>query len=158
MPPESELGTGPASVRRTSAPSPAQLEGRLIRLPGEDSVRVWFVENGRKRLLASPAAGKLRFGDGWQRLIQPLPSVEAAHSVPDGPPLSLAEAAENKLIYSWPQPDTYWVQDGAKRRIDDDTQIKVRFGDRWRIQLVHLRPAELAEVPDGQPLGIPFDL
>ena len=142
-----------APVRRTSTPSLAQIEGRLIRLPGEDSVRIWYVENGRKRLLQSPTVGRLRFGDGWQRLIQPLPSAEAALAVPDGPPLTLAEASEDKLIYSWPKPETYWVQDGLKRRIDEDASVKARFGDHWRIKLIHLRPPELSEIPPGRPIG-----
>ena len=148
VPSESARGTA-APVRRTASASPAQLEGRLIRLPIEDDRRVWFVENGIKRLLASPTCGRLRFGDGWQRLIQPLPSVEDAGIVPDGPPLTVAEAAEGKLVYSWPQPETYWVQGGKKRRIKDEEAVKERFGDHWRIKLIHLRPADLAEIPDG---------
>lgn len=150
--PEEARGT-PALVRRTASPSPAQLEGRLIRLPptdeAEDDRRIWFVEDGIKRLLASPTCGRLRFGDGWQRLIQPLPSAQATDIVPDGPPLTVAEAAEGKLVYSWPQPETYWVQGGRKRRIEDDAAVKERFGNHWRIRLIHLRPADLAEIPDA---------
>jgi len=149
VPPESARGTA-APVRRTAAASLAQLEGRLIRLPTEDDPRVWFVENGSKRLLPSPMVGRLRFGDGWQRLIQPLSSAHDRDIVPDGPPLTLAEAAEGKLAYSWPQPETYWIQGGLKRRIDNDTAVKARFGNHWRIKLVHLRPADLAEIPDGE--------
>ena len=148
VPSEEARGT-PAPVRRSASPSPAQLEGRLIRVPVEDDRRVWFVENGVKRLLLSPTCGRLRFGDGWQRLIQPLPTAEDAGIVPDGPPLTLAEAAEGKLIYSWPQPETYWVQSGKKRRIDDGIAVNARFGEHWRIKLNHLRPADLAEIPDG---------
>ncbi len=151
IPPESERGTA-APVRRTASASPAQLEGRLIRLPAEDDHRVWFVENGVRRLLSSPTAGRLRFGDGWQRLIQPLPSADDLAIVPEGPPLTLAEAAAGKLVYSWPLPETYWVQAGRKRRIEDDTAIKARFGAHWRIKLVHLRPADLAAIPEGTPL------
>ncbi len=145
VPSEGARGTA-APVRRTASPSPAQLEGRLIRVPGNDDRRVWFVESGVKRLLLSPTCGRLRFGDGWQRLVQPLPSLEDAGIVPDGPPLTLAEAAEDKLVYSWPQPETYWVQGGKKRRIDDDATVKERFGEHWRIKLIHLRPADLAEI------------
>lgn len=139
----------PAPVRRTASPSPAQLDGRLIRIPLEDDRRVWYVEGGVKRLLLSPTCGRLRFGDGWQRLIQPLPSPEDAGIVPDGSPLTLAEAAEGKLVYSWPQPETYWVQGGTKRQIDDDVTVRERFGEHWRIKLIHLRPADLAEIPDS---------
>ena len=103
--PSDEARGTPALVRRMASPSPAQLEGRLIRVPVEDDRRVWFVENGVKRLLLSPTCGRLRFGDGWQRLVQPLPSLENLGIVPDGPPLTLAEAAEGKLVYSWPQPE-----------------------------------------------------
>ena len=141
-----------APVRRSATASPAQLEGRLIRLPDEDDWRIWFVEGGVKRPLASPTCGRLRFGDGWQRLVQPLPSAADLGIVPDGPPLTLAEAAEGKLVYSWPQPETYWVKDGKKRRIEDDAAIKERFGDHWRIKLIHLRPANLAEIPNGEPI------
>lgn len=148
VPSDSARGTA-APVRRTASPSPAQLEGRLIRLPVDDDRRVWFVEGGVKRLLASPTCGRLRFGDGWQRLVQPLPSPEDAGIVPDGPPLTLAEAAEGKLVYSWPQTETYWVRGGKKHRIDDDAAVKERFGDHWRIKLLHLRPADLAEIPEG---------
>ena len=151
VPQESAKGTA-APVRRTASASPAQLEGRLIRLPLEDDRRVWFVENGVKHLLASPTCGRLRFGDGWQRLVQPLPSVEDLNIASDGSLLTIAEAAEGKLIYSWPQPETYWVQDGKKRRIEDDAAIRERFGDHWRIKLVHLRPADLLEIPDGDSL------
>jgi hypothetical protein len=151
VPPESPRGT-PAAVRRTSASSPAQLEGRLIRLPLEEDRRIWFVENGIKHLLESPTCGRLRFGDGWQRLIQPLPSVEDLGIVPDGPPLTIAEAAEGKLVYSWPKPETYWVQDRQKHLIEDDMAVKERFGDHWRIKLVHLRPADLAAIPDKNAL------
>ncbi len=151
VPPEDARGSA-APVRRTASPSPAQLEGRLIRVPGEDDRRVWFVENGVKRMLASPICGRLRFGDGWQRLVQPLPSLGDLGIVPDGSLLTLAEAAEGKLVYSWPQSETYWVQGGKKRRIDDDAAVKERFGDHWRIKLIHLRPTDLAEIPDGEPL------
>ena len=146
-PPEEARGTA-ASVRRTASPSPAQLEGRLIRVPVEDDRRVWFVENGVKRLLASTTCGHLRFGDGWQRLIQPLPAAQDTDIVPDGPPLTLAEAAEGKLIYSWPQPETYWVQGGKKRRVEDGAVVRERFGEHWRIKLIHLRPADLSGIPD----------
>ena len=113
---------------------------------------MWFVEHGIKHLLSSPTCGRLRFGDGWQRLIQPLPSVGDLEIVPEGLPLTLAEAAEGKLVYSWPQPETYWVMVGKKRRIDDDTPVTERFGDHWRIKLIHLRPADLVEIPLGDPL------
>ncbi len=149
VPAEEARGT-PAPVRRSATPSTAQLEGRLIRLPGEDDRRIWFVEHGVKRLLASPTCGRLRFGDGWQRLIQPLPSVEDLNIVPDGPPLTLAEAAEGKLVYSWPHPETYWVQGGKKHLIDDDTAVKDRLGNHWRIKLLHLRPADLAEITEEE--------
>jgi len=139
-------------VRRTATASPAQLEGRLIRLPLEDDGRVWYVEKGVRRELTSPMTGRLRFGDGWQRLIQPLPSVGDLGIVPEGPALTLAEAAEGKLVYSWPQPETYWVQAGQKKLIIDDADIRERFGTHWRIKLVHLRPVDLAEIPDGEPL------
>jgi len=147
VPPEDARGM-PAPVRRTASPSPAQLEGRLIRVPVDEDRRVWFVESGVKRLLTSPTCGRLRFGDGWQRLVQPLPTAEDGGIVPDGPPLTLAEAAEGKLVYSWPQPETYWVQGGKKRRIEDDAAIKERCGEHWRIKLIHLRPADLAEIPE----------
>jgi len=150
VPSEDARGT-PAPVRRTASPSPAQLEARLIRLPLEGDRRVWFVEHGVKRLLASPTCGRLRFGDGWQRLVQPLSSLEDMGIVPDGPPLTLAEAAEGKLVYSWPQPETYRVQGGKKRRIEGDAAVRERFGEHWRIKLIHLRPAELNEIPDGAP-------
>ncbi len=145
VPSDGARGT-PAPGRRTATPSPAQLEGRLIRVPVDDDRRIWFVENGVKRLLLSPTCGRLRFGDGWQRLVQPLPSPEDAAIVSDGPPLTLAEAAEGKLVYSWPQTETYWVQGGRKRLIDDDAAVRERFGDHWRIKLIHLRPADLAEI------------
>ena len=152
VPAESARGTA-APVRRTATASPAQLEGRLIRLPSEDDGRVWYVEKGIRRELISPMAGRLRFGDGWQRLIQPLPSVADLGILPEGSPLTLAEAAEGKLVYSWPHPETYLVQAGRKRLIIDDAAVKERFGTHWRIQLVHLRPADLAEIPDGEPIS-----
>jgi len=139
-------------VRRSSSASLAQLEGRLIRLPGEDDPRIWFVENGIRRELATPMVGRLRFGDGWQRLIQPLPSAEDLGLVPAGPPLTLAEAAEGKLIYSWPHPETYWVQKGHKRQVEDETAVKEQFGPHWRIKLVHLRLPDLEEIPTGEPI------
>lgn len=154
-------GGRPSDVRRAHTPFRAQLEGRLIRLPRgdseedgseEDDRRVWFVERGAKRLLGSPACGLLRFGDGWQRLVQPLPARSDLDAVPDGPPLSIAEAAEGRLIYSWPRPEAYWVQGGRKRKIEGDTAVRERFGDRWRIKLIHLRPADLTEIPNGKPL------
>ena len=150
-PSEEARGTA-APVRRTASPSPAQLEGRLIRVPVEDDRRVWFVENGVKRLLASPTCGRLRFGDGWQRLVQPLPAAQDTDIVPDGPPLTVAKAAEGKLVYSWPRPEMYWVRGGRKRRIDDDASVRERFGEHWRIKLIHLRPADLAEIPNGDPI------
>jgi hypothetical protein len=149
VPPDEGRGAA-APVRRTQAPSPAQLEGRLIRPPDEADRRLWFVEGGVKRPLASPTVGRLRFGDGWQRLVQPLPAAEDAGIVPDGPPLTLAEAAEGKLVYSWPRPETYWVRGGHRRRIDDDAAVRERFGDHWRIRLIHLRRADLAEIPEGE--------
>ncbi len=156
-PPES--GGRPADVRRMHAPSRAQLEGRLIRLPSgsgtEDDRRVWFVERGVRRLLASPACGLLRFGDGWQRLVQPLPTAADLSTVPDGPPLSVVEAAEGRLVYSWPLPEAYWVQGGFKHLIGDGHAVKERYGERWRIGLVHLRPADLAAIPDAAP-GAPW--
>ena len=85
-------------------------------------------------------------GSGW---FSPCPLREDLNIVPDGPPLTLAEAAEGKLVYSWPRPETYWVQDGKKRLIEDDAAVKERFGDHWRIKLIHLRLADLAEIPDG---------
>lgn len=133
--------------------SAAQLEGRLIRLPDVDDSPIWFVERGVKRPLAAPTVGRLRFGDGWQRLIQPLTSIADAAQVPDGPPLTLAEAAEGKLVYSWPAPDAYWVQDGHKRRIDAPEAVIARFGDHWRIKLIHLRRADLDDIPDGEPIS-----
>ena len=147
VPSEDARGTA-APVRRTASPSPAQLEGRLVRVPVEGDRRVWFVEGGFKRLLDSPTCGRLRFGDGWQRLIQPLPSAPDADIVPDGPPLTIAEAAEGKLVYSWPKPETYWVQGGRKRRVEDGSAVRERFGEHWRIKLIHLRPADLAAVPE----------
>jgi len=141
-----------AGASRAQAPSAAQLEGRLIRLPGDDDRRVWFVRNGVKRLLESPTCGRLRFGDGWQRLIQPLGSADDAKIVPDGLPLTIAECGEGKLVYSWPQRSTYWVQAGRKRRIDNPAPIVERFGEHWRIKLVHLRPADLEAISDGEPI------
>jgi len=150
-----ESGGRPSDVRRAHAPSRAQIEGRLIRLPpgdaGEEDRRVWFVERGAKRLLAAPVCGLLRFGDGWQRLVQPLPALSNLDTVPDGPPLSVAEAAEGKLVYSWPKPETYWVRDGFKHLIEDDQSFKGRHGERRRIKLIHLRPADLAAIPDAAP-------
>ena len=151
VPSDQARGTA-APVRRAATPSSAQLEGRLIRIPSDDDSRVWFVENGIRRLLSSPTAGRLRFGDGWQRLIQPLPSAGDLSIVPEGPTLTLAEAAEGKLVYSWPLPEIYWVQAGQKRRIEDDSTVKARFGPHWRIKLVHLRPADLDEIPEREPL------
>ena len=148
VPSEDARGTT-APVRRTASPSPAQLEGRLVRVPMEGDRRVWFVEGGLKRLLDSPTCGRLRFGDGWQRLIQPLPSAQDAGIVPDGPLLTIAEAAEGKLVYSWPQPETYWVQRGKKWRVEDGAAVRERFGEHWRIKLIHLRPVDLAAIPDG---------
>lgn len=150
-PPDAPHGT-PAGVHRRSAFSPAQLEGRLIRLPDDDTSPIWYVEHGAKRPLASPTCGRLRFGDGWQRLVQTLTDPADASLVPDGPPLTLAEAAEGKLIYSWPDPTAYIVEDGHKRRIDDPAPIAARFGERWRIKLIHLRHEETAAVPDGPPI------
>lgn len=148
-----EDGTrGLPDVRRDQSFSLAQLEGRLIRLPDVEDSPFWFVERGVKRLLASPTVGRLRFGDGWQRLVQPLASVTDAAQVPDGPPLTLAEAAEGKLIYSWPAQETYWVQSAHKRQIDDPAPVIARFGDHWRIKLIHLRRADLDDIPDGQPM------
>lgn len=139
-------------VRRGQSFSPAQLEGRLIRLPDMDDSPIWFVEHGVKRPLASPACGRLRFGEGWQRLIQPLTSAEDAIEVPDGPPLTVAEAAEARLVYSWPAPEAYWVQGHQKRRIDDPSPVAARFGEHWRVKLVHLRRQDLDAIPEGQPL------
>lgn len=154
VPQDAPQGTR-AGASRAQTPSPAQLEGRLIRLPGaEDDRRVWFVQNGVKRLLESPTCGRLRFGDGWQRLIQPLGTAEDANIVPDGPPLTIAECAEGKLVYSWPQIEAYWVQKGQKRWIDDSRSIVARFGDRWRIKLIHLRPADLEAIPNGEPVAV----
>ncbi len=150
-PPEDAPG-GPSDLRRGQTFSAAQLEGRLIRLPDVDDSPLWFVERGVKRPLASPTVGRLRFGDGWQRLIQPLSSIADAAQVPDGPPLTLAEAAEGKLIYSWPAPEAFWVQNAHKRRIDDTEAVVARFGDHWRIKLIHLRRPDLDAIPDGEPL------
>lgn len=151
VPQDSAQGTT-ADIRRGKSFSAAQLEGRLIRLPDDDESPIWHVEQGAKRLLASPACGRMRFGEGWRRLIQPLASAQDAARVPDGPPLTLAEAAEGKLVYSWPAPETYWVQNGQKRRIDNPEPITERFGDHWRIKLIHLAPQELDTIPDGEPL------
>jgi len=150
-PPDDATGGSP-DVRRGRTFSAAQLEGRLIRLPDVEDSPLWFVERGVKRPLASPTVGRLRFGDGWQRLVQPLTSIADAAHVPDGSPLTLAEAAEGKLIYSWPAPETYWVQNAHKRRIDDPAPVIARFGDHWRIKLIHLRRPDLEAIPDGGPI------
>lgn len=142
-----------AALSRAHAPSAAQLEGRLIRLPDDDNSPVWFVERGVRRALASPTVGRLRFGDGWQRLVQPLPSAADVSLVPEGLPLSVAEAAEGKLISSWPDPSAFLVENGRKRRIDDDASIVERFGERWRIKLFHLRREELDAIADGEAIG-----
>ncbi|MDQ2800866.1 MAG: hypothetical protein M3Y13_14640, partial [Armatimonadota bacterium] len=158
VPQDAPQGTR-AGASRAQSPSSAQLEGRLIRLPGEENDRrVWFVQNGVKRLLESPTCGRLRFGDGWQRLIQPLGTAEDANIVPDGPPLTIAECAEGKLVYSWPQTKTYWVQAGQRRRIDDPKPIVERFGERWRIKLIHLRPTDLEAIPDGERIATETNL
>ncbi len=146
---------GHANVRRGRTFSSAQLEGRLIRLPDDDASPTWYVENGAKRLLVSPACGRMRFGEGWRRLVQPLTSAQDAASVPDGPPLTLAEAAEGRLVYCWPAPETYLVQGRQKRRITDPETITDRYGDHWRIKLVHLRPQEIASNPEGPPITTP---
>lgn len=151
-PPDNPKGY-PADVRRGQTFSAAQLEGRLIRLPDDDSSPVWFVEHGVKRALESPTCGRLRFGDGWRRLVQPLTSAEDASQVTDGPPLTLAECAEGRLVYSWPAPETYWVQAGRKRRIDDPAPVVERFGDHWRVKLIHLRRPELDAIPEGEPVA-----
>ncbi len=143
----------PADVRRGQTFSPAQLEGRLIRRPDDDASPIWFVEHGVKRALASPTCGRLRFGDGWRRLIQPLASPSDALQVPDGPPLTLAECADGKLIYSWPAPETFWVQDARKRLITDTAPVVARFGDHWRVKLIHLRRPELDAIPNGDPIA-----
>lgn len=150
--PPDDSPSGTPDVRRGQTFSAAQLEGRLIRLPDVDDSPLWFVERGVKRPLASPTVGRLRFGDGWQRLVQPLTSVADADRVPDGPPLTLAEAAEGKLVYSWPAPETFWVQNARKRRIDDPAPVIAHFGDRWRIKLIHLRRQDLDDIPDGEPI------
>lgn len=142
-----------ATLSRARAPSAAQLEGRLIRLPDNDASPIWFVERGVRRALASPTVGRLRFGDGWQRLVQPLPSAADVSLVPEGLPLSVAEAAEGKLISSWPDPSAFLVENGRKRRIDDDASIVERFGERWRIKLFHLRREELDAIADGEAIG-----
>jgi hypothetical protein len=138
-----------ANVRRGKTFSSAQLEGRLIRLPDDADSTIWFVEQGVKRPLESPTCGRMRFGEGWRRLIQPLTSAQDAVHVPDGPLLTLAEASEGRLVYSWPKPETYLVQGQYKRRIDDPAPIAERFGDHWRVKLIHLAPQELALIPDG---------
>ena len=150
--PADDAPGGPSDVRRGQSFSLAQLEGRLIRLPDVDDSPIWFVEGGVKRPLEAPTVGRLRFGDGWQRLIQPLTSIADAAQVPDGPPLTLAEAAEGKLVYSWPAPETYRVQNGLKRRIGDPEPVIARFGDHWRIKLIHLRRPDLDAIPDGEPI------
>ena len=152
VPPDASVGAR-ATLRRTQSFSPAQLEGRLVRVPGEDVGTIWFVEQGKKRVLASPTCGRLRFGDGWQRLVQVFTKPGDAALVPDGPPVSLAEAAEGKLVYSWPAPETYVVQGGQKRLIDDPAPIVDGYGERWRIKLIHLRPDELSAIPDGPPVS-----
>lgn len=153
-PPDAPVGTRPA-LRRAQSFSAAQLEGRLVRVPGEPAGLVWFVERGQKRVLASPTCGRLRFGDGWQRLVQVFAEASDANLVPGGAPVSLAEAAEGRLVYSWPAPETYVVQGGQKRLIDDTAPIVARFGERWRIKLIHLRPDELGAIPNGLAVSAP---
>jgi hypothetical protein len=131
--PDAERGTK-AAVNKRQVASAAQLEGRLIRQPGEGRKTVWYVEHGVKRRLESPTAGALRFGDSWNRLVQTLPTDEDAGIVPDGPPLTLAEAGEGRILGAWPAPETYLVQDGRKRRIDDDASIIDRYGAHWRVK------------------------
>ncbi len=155
VPADAPVGTRPA-LRRAQSFSPAQLEGRLVRLPGEGGGPIWFVERGQKRVLASPTCGRLRFGDGWQRLVQVFTEPGDAALVPDGLPVSLAEAGEGRLVYSWPAPDAFVVRLGQKRLIDEPTLIAERFGERWRIKLIHLRPEELALIPDGEPVSQGF--
>ncbi len=155
VPADAPVGTR-AALRRAQSFSPAQLEGRLVRLPGEGSGPIWFVERGRKRVLASPTCGRLRFGDGWQRLVQVFTEPGDALLVPDGLPVSLAEAGEGRLVYSWPASEAFVVRLGQKRLIDEPTLIVARFGERWRIKLIHLRPEELALIPDGEPVSQGF--
>lgn len=144
------------ALRRAQSFSAAQLEGRLVRAPGAMGGPIWFVERGKKRVLASPTCGRLRFGDGWQRLVQELTEPGDAALVPDGPRLTLAEAAEGRLVYSWPAPQAFVVQDGRKCLIDDRTPIAKGYGERWRIKLIHLRPDELALIPEGAPVSAWF--
>ncbi len=155
VPPDAPVGTR-AVLRRAQSFSAAQLEGRLVRVPGEGSGPIWFVERGQKRVLASPTCGRLRFGDGWQRLVQVFTEPDDAALVADGPPLALAEAAEGKLVYSWPAPEAFVVEQGQKRLIDNPAPIAERFGERWRIKLIHLRPDELGLIPDGSPVSMLF--
>lgn len=150
--PQDGLKGSAAEVRRGKSFSSAQLEGRLIRLPDNDDSPIWFVERGVRRVLESPTAGRLRFGEGWRRLVQPLASAQDAALVPEGPPLTVAEAGGGRLVYSWPAPETYLIQGQHKRRIDDPAPITARFGDHWRIKLIHLAPQELARIPDGEPI------
>ncbi len=155
VPPDAPVGARPA-LRRSQLFSAAQLEGRLVRQSGEDAGPIWFVERGKKRVLASPTCGRLRFGDGWQRLVQVFTEPGDAALVPDGSPVTLAEAAEGRLVYSWPAPETFVVQQGEKHWIDDPAPIALRFGERWRIKLIHLRPDELSAIPDGRPVSALF--
>lgn len=151
VPQDSRKGA-PAKLALRKSYSSAQLEGRLIRLPDIDNSPIWHVENGIKRPIASPTAGRLRFGESWRRLIQPLATATDAALVPDGPALTIAEAGEGKLVYSWPAPEVYLIQGQQKRRIDDPEPIIARFGDHWRIKLIHLAPQELAMIPEGEPI------
>ena len=43
----------------------------------------------------------------------------------------------------------WFVEGGLKRLLDSPTCGRLRFGEHWRIKLIHLRPADLAAIPDG---------
>ncbi len=74
VPSEGARGTA-APVRRTASAFP-RAAGRPLDPPARSKTTgaSGLSKSGVKRLLASPTCGRLRFGDGWQRLVQPLPS------------------------------------------------------------------------------------
>jgi hypothetical protein len=149
-----DAASGPSATQFRAVASPAQLEGRLIRLPRDikDVATVWYVESGARRVLQTPTCGLLRFGDGWQRLVQPLPGVADLNLVPDGSTLTLAECAEGKIVASWPDTRTYIVDKGRRREILSDISLIERYGPHWRVKIVDLRPSELDLIVLGEPL------
>jgi len=148
----------PPIFSKKSSSTPHQMEGRLFRYDDDLDETVYFGENGTKRPLATSTCGKLRFGDGWQRLIQSAAPDQKPEDIPTGRPLTVAEAAEGKRISCWPDPETYFVQHGLKRKIEDPDALVPAFGPHWRTKLVYLRRDDIDSIPDGQPIIKAADL